>query len=141
MKAQSGASVLVALVQGVRGAPDTHSCVCESWWKTSEMPQRCRMKHSCRLQMKPQNITEIQGEDPYGMPLATETALAGNCPRDSRAIEDSLCHLGACEDGLCVPSVSDPASALQLSTWIKASPPGGPEKVLKSLVWCPSSRM
>lgn len=73
------------------------------------------MKHSCHLQMKPQNITEIQGEDPYGMPLATETALAGNCPRASQAIGDSLCHLGVCEDSLCVLCVLDPASALQLS--------------------------
>lgn len=92
------------------------------------------MEHSCRLQMKPQNIIEIQGGEPCGVPLVTETALAGNCPRASWAIENSLRHLGAREDGLCVPCISDPVSTLQLSRWIKASLTGNPGRVLKSLV-------
>lgn len=56
------------------------------------------------------------------------------------AIEDNLCHSGAHEGVISVLCMSDPVIALQLSRWIKPSPPGSPGKVLKSLVWHLSCR-
>lgn len=73
------------------------------------------------------------------MPLAIETALTGDCPRASRALEDNLYHAGACEGGISVLCLAVTVIALQLSGWIKPSPPRGPGKVLKSLVWHLSS--
>lgn len=82
------------------------------------------MKHSCCLQIHPEILLKYRERCADGMPLATETALTA-------AIEDNLCHLGAHEGGVSIPCMSDPVIALQLSGWIKPSPPG---MVLKSPV-------
>lgn len=58
------------------------------------------MKHSCCLQIHPEILLKYRERCADGMPLATETALTGDCPRASHAIEDNLCHLGAHEGGV-----------------------------------------
>lgn len=97
------------------------------------------MKHSCCLQIHPEIVLKYWERCAYGVPLATETALTGDCPRASWALEDNLCHTGACEGGISVLCLSVTVIALQLGGWVKPSPPRGPGKVLKSLVWHLSS--